>query len=447
MNEYALVRDAYYGGGGFRSGLYLQRHPRETDANYRARLEYAYYLNYFAPIVNALVDPVFKKKPLRDWSGTAAAMMNGFTEDVDAAGTGMNDFMKRAALEAKLYGAVFVVVENFPEGALPGTLGEALAARRFPYAYTMSPDRVESYAIDKNGKLLSVKFEEISVHSTAGETTRTVSFDENTWEIRENGRIISAGEHGLGIVPVIFFSAQDGQAGNIHPMPELYAEAQAAKAIYNHCSWLTEILRNQTFPLLTFPSKEAKDLIIGTNNALCYDGDTVNFQPGFIAPPSDPAQLIQTQIKMLIEEMYRMAGLTFITGTKEETSGIARQWEFERTNQRLAEFAARCARVEKRMAELAAAWMRQDIHYTVSYSSDFGITDTATELKNAQAVLDMDLSDEVRLETLRHILAAYAPDLPADRFDEIIADAEKKLREKDYNEPPAPGNKPPDAGA
>lgn len=439
MDMYNLVHDAYYGSGGFLSGAYLTRHPRETDKNYRTRIQSSYYLNYFAPIVNALVDPVFKKKPFRDWSGSASAMMNVLTEDVDAAGTNINDFMKRAALSAKLYGATLIVVEMFTTEDQPGSLDEMLRERRLPYAYTLDPDRVTDYAIDKNGKLLNITFTDIAVKSTENDHERTVHFDENAWEIRLDGRVISSGEHGLGVVPVIFFPSQDVKQGGIHPVPELYAEAQASLALYNHCSWLTEILKNQTFPLLTFPSKLAKDLVIGTNNALCFDGDTARFAPAFIAPPSDPAQVIQSQIKLLIEEMYRMAGLTFVTGTKEEASGIARQWEFERTNQRLAEFAARCAHAEKRMFEIAARWMKQDLKYTVSYSSDFGISDIATELKNAQAVMDMNMGAEMKLEVARHVLASYAPDISAERFDSIMKDMEKTLRESAYNEPALPG--------
>lgn len=438
MNFYRLMHDAYYGGGGF-EGAYLLRHPRESDENYRLRRRAAYYLNYFAPIVNALVDPVFKKKPLRDWSGAASSVIDEFTEDVDGAGTAINDFMKRAALEAKLYGAVFIVVENFQEADMPGNLGDVLKSRRFPYAYTISPDRVEDYSMDKNGRLLRIRFTDISGQSSAsGEHRRTVSFTENSWRVEEDGKPAGGGEHGLGRVPVIFFASQDTDAGDIHPVPELYPQARTAVAIYNHCSWLTEILRNQTFPILTFPSTQARDLTLGTNNALCFDGDVSKFQPGFIAPPSDPAQLIQSQIELLIREMYRMASLTFLSDSKEQASGIARQWEFERTNQRLSEFAARCAKVEKRMVETAALWMHLDLTYTVSYSQDFGITDTETDMKNAQALMDLGLSPEMKIEAARRVLASYAPDMPAGRYDEIMADVERQAREPSYNEPPAP---------
>lgn len=435
-NMYRLMRDSYYGDGGYR-GPYLIPHKRETNENYLDRQQTSYYLNHFSLIVNALVDPIFKRKPLRDWSGPAGPVADAFLSDVDGAGNDMDSFMQSAALSSKLYGAVFIVVENFQSMDLPVSIGDALAQRKFPYAYTLDPDRVEGVSIDKNGRVLSIKFRDTAVTSTMGnDKERTVYFDTQRWAVYENGRLVSSGDHNLGEVPVVWFPSQKVKNGELNPTPELYPVAGIACSLYNHCSWLTEILRNQTFPLLTFPSKEASDLIIGNNNALCYDGDSVRFQPGFIYPPSDPASLIQTQIKSMVEDMYRIAGLTFAATTKQEASGISRQWEFERTNQKLSTFAKRCALAERKIMALVSRWMGTDLRYTVVYSDDFGITDVATELKNAQAVLDMQLTNKIKVEVAKQVLAAYVPELPADRFDAIIADIEKQGTEPAYNETP-----------
>lgn len=441
-NMYRLMRDSYYGDGGYR-GPYLIPHKRETEQNYRERQQTAYYLNHFSLIVNALVNPIFKRTPLRDWKGTGSSVAEAFLEDVDGGGNDMDNFMQSAALSAKLYGAVFIVVENFKAMDLPVSMGEALAQRKFPYAYALDPDRVEGVSIDKNGRVLSIKFRDTAVSSTmGGEKERTVYFDTHSWAVYEDGALVSSGDHNLGEVPVVWFPSQHVKNGELTPTPELYPIAGISCSLYNHCSWLTEILRNQTFPLLTFPSKEASDLIIGNNNALCYDGDTVRFQPGFISPPSDPAALLQAQIKTMVEEMYRMAGLTFSTTTKQEASGISRQWEFERTNQRLAAFAKRCAAAERKIMALVAKWMGLELEYKATYSNDFGVTDVATELKNAQAVLDMQLTGKVKTEVARQVLAAYVPELPAERFDAIIADIEKEASESVYNEAPQPAEPP-----
>ena len=162
-NMYRLMRDSYYGDGGYR-GPYLIPHKRETEQNYRERQQTAYYLNHFSLIVNALVNPIFKRTPLRDWKGTGSSVAEAFLEDVDGGGNDMDNFMQSAALSAKLYGAVFIVVENFKAMDLPVSMGEALAQRKFPYAYALDPDRVEGVSIDKNGRVLSIKFRDTAHH-------------------------------------------------------------------------------------------------------------------------------------------------------------------------------------------------------------------------------------------------------------------------------------------
>ena len=109
--NYSLLHDAYFGSGGFASGAYLTQHKRESADDYRHRCENAYYLNYFAPIVNALTDPIFKREPLRDYHGQCEDLVRDFLQDVDGNKMSMSTFMKRAAISAKVYGVSFIVVD------------------------------------------------------------------------------------------------------------------------------------------------------------------------------------------------------------------------------------------------------------------------------------------------------------------------------------------------
>ena len=50
----------------------------------------------------------------------------------------------------------------------------------------------------------------------------------------------------------------------------------------------------------------------------------------------------------------------------------------------------------------------------------------------------MQLTNKIKVEVAKQVLTAYVPELPADRFDAIIADIEKQETEPAYNEPPQP---------
>lgn len=136
--DYDLIYNAYYGINGFDNGGYLIKHKRETDEDYQTRQENAYYLNYFAPITNSLVTPIFKKPATRDWNG-AKNFMELFVQDIDGNKTTIGEFMKRAALKAKLYGSCFIVVDNFSTYSEDETVADVLKNRKIPYAFCLAP--------------------------------------------------------------------------------------------------------------------------------------------------------------------------------------------------------------------------------------------------------------------------------------------------------------------
>lgn len=132
--------------------------------------------------------------------------------------------------------------------------------------------------------------------------------------------------------------------------------------------------------------------------------------------------------------MYKMANLSFIDSSG-NLSGISRKWEFERTNQQLANFAGLCATAEMQMMKIFSKWVGGDIVYTVSYPLDFGIVDIDAELQEAQAVLDMNLSNGLNEEVLKRVLATYCPDITDERFDEIVEELRQAVTDAENAEP------------
>ncbi len=439
MPNYSLLKDAYYGEGGFLDGSYLSKHKRETTDNYMKRREFAYYNNYFAAIVNALVDPIFRKTPLREWDGPAATAIETFTKNVDNAGTDIQSFMAAAAVKAKMLGACFICMDASPE--VSPTLGDALAKRNIPYAYIVEPEFVTDWAFDNYGNLAMMEFKEPVEAKESDIKWRRIKFTATEITITNDSEQPQIVPHTLGRIPVIFFPARLGSRQTAKPASEMEPLAKCVLAQYNYQSYLGEILRNQTFSILTMPGSKPSAIEIGTNNALCYDPDvSQGSRPEFIAPPSDPANTLIAQIKAMTEEMYRMAGLSFVTGTKQEASGVSKAWEFERTNQCLANFARRCRSVEIQLLNLFMLWIKQDGKYDVQYANDFGIVDVAAEIQTAQSVLDLNLMDDMKKQVLKKVIAAYLPDISDEDYDELMAAYDKQARETDYNNPPPPNN-------
>ena len=163
--------------------------------------------------------------------------------------------------------------------------------------------------------------------------------------------------------------------------------ADLSKRLFNLDSELDEILRSQTFSLLTMnvPQGSTSDQkldaarvagqTIGTNNLMVYEGTA----PGFIAPDSGPATTYITRIDKLRDQIAEI-GLSVATVNQQE-SGIAMQMRFASINAELSSFAERMEDLERRAWELSRQWLQMTQAPTVEWPRDFNVADVEKELK------------------------------------------------------------------
>lgn len=415
--QYKLLRDAYYGDGMFLDGRGLIRHERETAKNYGRRRKLAYYLNYTGPIVDSTVAPVFKNEIKRDYN--ASKLFEIFFDDCDRQGTSLQSFMRRQATLAKLYGVVYVVVTN--DKIQGDTQADSIANRSLPYVKIVLPKDVKGWHFTDRGILKDFTYEQ-RIYDDDGWHIRYTEWTQTGWKIyEEGGRVIEQGEHNLGVVPIVQWFGRDTERTRMLPSPEYLSVAQTNYHIYHLCSLLSQISDGQTFSLLTMPAVGSEaDITVGTNNLLLYPVDATK-GPAYIAPDSGPANVLISQISNLINEMYRMSGLNSVIGVESAKSGLAKQWDFERTNQRIADFAVQCEIAEKAIVALYELWTGETIDYTCEYPRDFNIKDVAESLTQAQQATDLHLpSPTFNIEVGKKVLEAYMPNLEAKAYDQII---------------------------
>ena len=213
------------------------------------------------------------------------------------------------------------------------------------------------------------------------------------------------------------------------PLSEFASAARANLAIFNMCSWLNEILMNQTFSVLTYPSSgEEEEITLGTNNALSYPVDS-SHAPTFIAPPADPATVLATQIANLQQEIYRMAVVVNVTGSNKLQSGQAKAWDYEATNQILSDFADVVENAEMKVARMFSIWTGVALDYKVNYPNDFKISEVEQELANAEVAKGLNFGDGFDLEVFKRVLTSYLPELKADEFD-VLVEEYRNLQEQ-----------------
>lgn len=428
---YKLLRDSYEGMGGFLDGSYLRKHEREAFEKYVQRKELAYYLNYFKPCVDAHISPIFKSLAVRDWSGAGATSWEIFVNDIDFKGTKLKDFMKQAAHKSKINGTCFVVVDRVED------VGEmSLAAleenrNNLPYAFIVDPISVEEIEVDKFGRITKFVYCETDTHDETQVAKRTLTV--NGWELKDSKGTYT-GTWNLGCVPVITVpSKNDIDNSNPFPPSEFISIAKTNKAIYNMTSWLNDILINQTFSVLVYPSNNETELELGTSNALGFPSEA-SHEPKFIAPAADPANILHAEIERLQQECYRMAGVVNVTGVKSEQSGVAKAWDFQQTNQVLSDFADILESTELKLADLFQRFTGVEFEYTVNYPNDFSIADVQTELANAEIAKGLNFGDAFNVEVYKRVLTSYLPELSDEDFDELVKSYEAELEKNKLDE-------------
>lgn len=431
INDYIFLEDAYYGKGGFKDGSYLIPHPRETLEKYNRRKALAYYLNYVKATINSHVDPIFRVDPARNWEN--GELFSIFVNDSDTMGTSFSRFMKRAAINAKILGMVLIVVDNASDQ--PISKADAIKKRTLPYVYFVKPRQITKYTTNSSGKLTSITYETVSSANESGILNTTWTWTSDKWERIDSNGNKSSGDHGLGRLPVVPLFSKQVDVCDIKPQSEFYNIVKANQRLYNLCSEIDEIIRSQAFSILTYPledkSDDVQEINISTENILGYNGMLSN-QPCYISPSSDILEQLRDERKDLIEEIYRMAELSHITGVQEKNSGVAKQWDFEQTNQSLADFAKNIEEVEREISRIFELWTNESIGFSTKYSDDFGIVDVVGELDKVGKALELNIGSQFNSEAKKKAVSVFLNDIPEDRYDEVMADIEARAQDETY---------------
>ena len=420
-NDWKFLYDSYTGLGGYKDGSYLVQHKRESDEKLQRRKALAIYPNYVKKIVDTFTAHMFRKSPQRETTPEYETFIN----DTDRRGTYIDDFMRRLFKLCMIYGTVFVVVDK--PSAEARTRGEEIQMGLLPYATVRLPSQIESYELDEFGNLQSITFAE------AGKEKRYRYFDAESWKVlNAKKEVIAQGQHNLGTIPVVRASLTEQLLyEEVLSEPFIWNIAKLNFEIYNLISEIREILRNLTFPVLTYPVRDSQEeqrlkqgLLLGTENALLYNPEGGG-KPDFIAPPSAPVEVYMEYLKLTIEQIYKSVNLEFALGTQTGKSGVALEFEFQNLNSMLVQFALALEQTEYQIARLVARWNgREEFEGKVSYAKDYSYRDLERELKISMDALTLSISStfekELKKKLSRAILTDWSDDNTLTQIDKEI---------------------------
>ncbi len=422
QENWIFANDAYLGTGGFDDKSYIDKHTRESDDKFTERKKIAIYTNKFVQKVGRYTGYLFKTSPIRISSDK---MIQEIFADCDNTGSSMSVFMSSFAKGAKVRGTGIVLVDMPSE--LSDNVSDQIENRELPYFVNIKPEDIESYKLDRFGNFVYVAYNDTIDESTyETESIRNIIryYDSTEWKVYEDDKVIESGVHGLGVCPIQFF----GENGVFPDVGEFTQVSGIAKKMFNLDSEMDDIMRGQTFSILTLNADNPSDVTItlSTDNAIKY-GQGMD-RPGFIAPDASPADIYE---KKLMAKEDDMNAITYdiSTGLSAE-SGLALSIKFQGMNGSLSNFASRLEDFEKRLFDVAARYLGITPEIEIMYPTEFNVTDIEQEIATLDAIKAMGytLPNYERLK-LKSIVGSDLTNVSDDQLVDVYKEIDNGLQD------------------
>lgn len=435
--------EATYDGGREWFDANIFRYIKEGDQEFSDRLARCYRFNHSREVVDLINKYLFKQHITRN-DADAPESVKAFWKKATKNGLTIKDFVRQVSKKTSMVGRVGIVVDTTaPSGAVVSKADEkALGIRT--YAYIVGPDQLLDYSYDDDGALNWALIREVArddedpFTSSGNEVDRYRLWTKADWSLFEEqmqGRkkvvvMIDYGEHNLGEVPVVL--ADNIISDEEYTPPSMIDDiAYLDRAVANYLSNLDAIIQDQTFSQLAMPAQNVlpgednytKLVEMGTKRVFLYDGEGGS-QPFYLSPDVKQAELIVTVINKIIGEIYHTVGLAG-ERTKQDnavgidnSSGVAKAYDFERVNALLAAKADSLEAVENKIVRLVALWNKEEAQVEdrslVSYPDNFDTRGLYDEFDIAARLMLIDAPDSVRREQMKMVLDKLFPQLAAD---------------------------------
>ena len=443
-NPFTFLTEAYTYGGGFRSGRYLT--PHSMERSYDRRCAATPYVNFMSYIVESMFQSVFVENASRVVSTKSGAELDkdqslfaAFLENVDCAGTGMQEFAEAVVEYTRLHSITFVVMDSV--SSIPTMYADAVRDRAYPYVYQMHADDLVDAKTDNYGNYESITFvdEPEEVKGIKEDRFRIWTRTQSIYAKKDGDTYIpiETFDHNLGIVPVIaVYDVKPKTRRIVLPTPKLYGLARLCHAIFDQDSVLLQTSRDQGFSIFYLQTSQPMDnMVIGTANGLRVEMDAT-IPPGFATPDPSIMDMQLRRRMQLIEDLFRLARQVGVVGTiKEAKSGVALAFEFLPREETLSKSAQIATNFEEACFELFARYIESEgaNNYTVQYKDDFTPSALETSVDTDETILGLPgIPRKMSHDILTDVYRSRFPHATDEDLAELTDELSKKSTEEDH---------------
>ena len=422
----------------------LFKHKKERSEDFISRIEQSYYYNFCAPVIDIYTNHLFKQPIIEDFLNIEK-FLEYRKENIDEMGSSINEFRKEMASVAQLYGHCFVVVD-MPQDRNEITFEDRILNNKFPYFNIYHPQNVINWALDEKGMPYWVLLAESkdsgvdysTVKKDRKESVQYRLWTRDKWEVYDaEYNMISTGIHSIGLVPIVcVFNKQSKKAKSFLGVSEIADISFIARDIYNACSELKQILRDQTFAFLAVQGKSSdyNEAVIGVNKGLVYpEGANV---PQYVSPPSSNADVYFQYIDRQVHKIFQMAKLEGGTGEFQgqsavQQSGVSKAWDFNQTNSALSQKAGNLNDAEEKIWNMFALWEGQNkFEGSIKYPDEFSIQSVNEDLDEAEKMARLNLGKETDFAVKESIIKKKFPRASEEEIDAMVESMKSVVPEK-----------------
>jgi hypothetical protein len=365
------------GGPAFLAKNLFRHEPRETEADYKRRLQRAVYPNYVRPVIRTYRDHIFRHEDGIERPEGSAQYMKWLL-NVDRRGTEANRFWGGILSRQLLYGWTAILVDSPKLRPEVQTLADQEELGELPYLVHVSPRQIVDWSLDESGAFNWARIEEKASRGTGPMEEPTDYLRWRIWTreewmvVTEEGDIEAQGTHDLGRVPLVVtrFEApeEDDHSNELAGVGFMTDFARINRMIANKTSEVDSFLSKNMLQILTVSisymaqmgEDSDQEIALGDGSMLQYPTD--GQAPQFIAPDVSGATQAFEHITMLRWELFRIATQKDIRAQAGVTgeSGISKMVDFEEQNAVLSALADSMQVAEQSVTDLWFAWQGQE---------------------------------------------------------------------------------------
>jgi len=456
--HWEFLESCYSGGREwFKDNIF--RYLKEGDKEFEDRLERAYRYNHTREVVDLVSKYIYKAPISRNEEDASEAVVE-FWKHSTLNGENIDQYSRQMSDQSSISGRIWVVVDSTMKPGL--TIADEKQSEGRIYSYIVSPGAALDMSFDDLGELIWILLyeeerDDADPFTSSGEMmprfrlwTREgwmlFSLEESENKGEAEVTLIEEGSHGLGVVPVFpVDSITSGESE--YSSPSLIGDiAYMDRAVANYLSNLDAIIQDQAFSQLAMPAQGLTPgtgdhdaiLDLGTKRIFTYDGEN-GTQPFYLSPDPKQAELIMGIIQQIINEIYHTVGMAG-ERTKQDnamgidnSSGVAKAYDFERMNALLTSKAGQLERAENRLVELVNLWASKSNkteENLVSYSDTFDTRDLHDEFDIATRLSLVTAPDEIRRKQMEQVVNKLFPDMAEagrDRLKKALSEWPEKF--------------------